>query len=96
MADELTFFQSIAVTLIGVFGTAISTAVIMYIRARGQCFKAWTQKVDKLDKRTFRIQKALILKAQMIDRQTKAAHPDASSELEKLVTEMLKDSEGNL
>lgn len=94
MTEE--FFQAIAVTLIGVFGTAATTAFIMYIRARSQCFKEWTKKVDKLDKRTFRMQKAMIIKAQMIDMQTKAAHPDASSELEKLVTEMLKDSEGNL
>lgn len=90
------FLEQVALIVIGVCVTATATAFLAYLRSRSQCFKALQNLVEKLDKRTFRIEKTIILKAQMIDEQTKKAHPETMSSLEKLVLEMLHDEKGNL
>lgn len=90
------FLQQVALIIIGVSATAIATAFLAYLRSRSQCFKTLQDLVEKLDKRTYRIEKTIIVKAQLIDEQTKKAHPEAAANLEKLVNEMLRDSQGNL
>lgn len=46
--------------------------------------------VEKLHRENKLIKKCLIIKAKMIDEQTKIAHPKSNLELEEIVREMLK------
>lgn len=94
--SNLPFFEQAALIMFGVALTAISGATMAYFRSRSQCFKAWQKTVEKLDKRTFRIQKALVLKAQLTDEQIKKDHPTEFHEYEKVIKEMLEDEEHNL
>ena len=89
---ELEFFESIALVILAVFGSIISGIILQYYRTKSQCFIQMKNMIDKSDKRSFRIAKALVLMAQMIDNQTNNAHDDAHLELEKLTKELLKDS----
>ena len=93
---NLTFFEQAMLVILGVAATCIGGAIMAYFRSRSQCFKAWKDMVVKLDKRSFRTEKALILSMKLIDSQTMEAHQETKSELEKIVKEILADEEGKL
>ena len=90
------FFQQLILIMVGVALTAIAGAILAYLRTRSQCFQAWKDMVVKLEKRSFRTEKALILSMKLIDSQTMDAHQETKSELEKIVKEILADEEGKL
>jgi primase-polymerase (primpol)-like protein len=94
--SNIPFFDQAILVMLGVAATAISGSMMAYFRSRSQCFETWKKMIDKLDKRTFRIQKALILKAQLTDEQIKHDHPSEFHEYEKVIKEMLEDEEQNL
>lgn len=94
--SALTFFEQSALIMFGVALTAISGATMAYFRSRSQCFRAWQDMVAKLDKRTFRIEKALILKAKMTDDDLAKLHPEERTRYEAIIKEMLEDEQGNL
>ena len=58
--------------------------------------KTKTNCLDKVDRRTFRISKAMIILAEDIDKQTNQSHPDTDSTLHKRVKEILQDEKGDL
>src|SRR5690348_8826206 len=93
---ELPFFEQVILIILGVAVTAISGAIIGHFRTKSQCFQAMKDKMEKLDKRSFRIEKALILSMGMIDSQTMDAHPETKSQLNALVKEIMLDEEGKL
>jgi uncharacterized membrane protein YqiK len=98
--SEIDLTQQLFITGFGIILSAIVGLLIWYVKVKLQCIRqerdALIKKVDILDKRSFRIEKCLIIKAHMIDEQTKKAHPESTSQLEALVKEMLEDEKGNL
>lgn len=87
--------------------TAISASVMAYLRTRSKCnkeksealqktLKTLEERIDTIGKRLFRVQKALILKAQLTDEQIKHDHPGVFADYEKIIKEMLEDDKHNL
>lgn len=92
----MTFFEQIIIIIIGSAVMVLGTAFLAYLHTRSQCFQAWKDMVMKLERRSFRTEKALILSMKLIDSQTMEAHQETKSELEKIVKEILADEEGKL
>ena len=74
-----------------VFLIVISIAATTGIGALVAFFRNMRQCITRLSKRTWRIQKTLIIMAKMIDTQTNKQHPEVESDLDELVKEMLEE-----
>lgn len=85
--------ESIVTALMGGGVTIITASVIWYLRQRGECMKAMKKKIERVDKRSWKVGKALILALGMIDKQTNKNHPEIESELRKLAQEIIKESD---
>ncbi len=77
-------YSDILLVVIGIAITSGAGALIAFFRNMKIC-------ISKLNKRTWRIQKTLILMAKMIDTQTNKQHPGIGSDLDDLVKEMLEE-----
>lgn len=90
------FISQEILVITGVFASFLFGLLGWWIRKEIEKRKQFDEKLDKLIKTCYRIQKAMIIQARMLDDNTKKNHPDEHVELEKLVKEMLKDSNGGI
>ena len=63
--------------------------VINYFRKRSKCLDTLTDEMMDLKKSQWRISKAIIIMAKLLDEQTEKAHPEMSVELEEIARELL-------
>lgn len=86
---ELDYTQ-IHLIVLTILGPILATGIIAWIKTKTKC-------LSKIDKRSFRQSKALILLAEQIDNQTNHAHPkDQESNLATTMKDQLTDEKGNL
>jgi hypothetical protein len=90
MVSEL--IQSTIMIIIGLAITGITGSIIGYFRTKSKCLKNMNDSIEILSKRSFRIEKAIIILARMIDEQTDKAHPELHTDLDGLIKEILRSS----
>ena len=78
--------------IIGLAITGIAGGIIGYFKTKSLCIQNISNNLEVLSKRSFRIEKALIILARMIDEQTNKAHPEVDIDLDGLIKEMLKSN----
>ena len=91
MTEHIVFMQAFGLVIIGSALSVLGSASIWYLKTKGDCMKAMKKNISKVDRRSWRIGKAVILISQMIDSQTGISHPEAKSALERLAKEMIED-----
>ena len=80
----------VRLTMLTIVGPAITGIILAWVKSKTKC-------LSKIDKRSFRQSKALIVMAQEIDRQANYAHhKNQKSDLSETIEELLKDEKGNL
>ena len=98
--DTTGFLVQVVLIIISVGTTAAVSAFVWYLKIRGQCARqtreATAAMLKKLDQRSFRISKTVILICQRIDLQTNRAHPGLGDELAELARENLEDENHEL
>lgn len=90
MVSEI--LQSTVMIIIGLAITGITGSIIGYFRTKSKCIQKMNDKIDIISKRSFRIEKAIIILARMIDEQTDKAHPELHTDLDGLIKEILRSS----
>jgi hypothetical protein len=86
------FLESTLMIVIGLAITAISGAIIGHFRTKSKCLQSMSEHIEVLSKRSFRIEKAIIILARMIDEQTDKAHPELHTDLDGLIKEILRSN----
>jgi len=89
--ESLEFLQQIILTIISGVLALLGGVAIWYLRTRGQCILAMKNKIDKIDKRSWRIGKAMIIVLREIDKQTQLRH-NIDPELEDLAREIMNET----
>lgn len=78
--------------IIGLAITGITGGIIGYFKTKSLCIQNISNNLEILSKRSFRIEKAMIILARMIDEQTNKAHPELHTDLDGLIKEILKST----
>jgi|TARA_R110002110_G_scaffold113247_4_gene281060 hypothetical protein len=86
------FLESTIMIIIGLTITGISGGIIGFFRTRSKCLQKMSEHIEVLSKRSFRIEKAIIILARMIDEQTDKAHPELHTDLDGLIKEILRSN----
>jgi len=84
--------ESVLMIIIGLALTATSGAIIGHFRTKSKCLQKMSENIEVLSKRSFRIEKAMIILARMIDEQTDKAHPELHTDLDGLIKEILRST----
>lgn len=91
MAEEIV--QSTIMIIIGLTITGIAGSVLGYFRTRSKCLREMQKDISDMSKRNFRIEKAIIILARMVDEQTDKVHPDLNTDLDGLIKEILRSGD---
>lgn len=84
---------------IAAFGVILATALIgfyNYVRNRLHCIDVVAEKTKKVDERTVRQSKAMILMAQILDTKNDSKNPTSPLDMAEKVKELLLDERGEL
>ena len=85
--------QSTIMIIIGLTITGIAGSVLGYFRTRSKCLREMQKDISDMSKRNFRIEKAIIILARMVDEQTDKVHPDLNTDLDGLIKEILRSGD---
>ena len=91
MAEEIV--QSTIMIIIGLTITGIAGSILGYFRTRSKCLREMQKDISDMSKRNFRIEKAIIILARMVDEQTDKVHPDLNTDLDGLIKEILRSGD---
>ena len=91
MAEEIV--QSTIMIIIGLTITGIAGSILGYFRTRSKCLREMQKDISDMSKRNFRIEKAIIILARMVDEQTDKAHPELNTDLDGLIKEILRSGD---
>lgn len=91
MAEQI--LQSTIMIIIGLAITGIAGSVLGYFRTRSKCLREMQKDISDMSKRNFRIEKAIIILARMVDEQTDKAHPELNTDLDGLIKEILRSGD---
>ena len=91
MAEEIV--RSTIMIIIGLTITGIAGSVLGYFRTRSKCLREMQKDISDMSKRNFRIEKAIIILARMVDEQTDKVHPDLNTDLDGLIKEILRSGD---
>ena len=89
---ESEIIQSTIMIIIGLAITGVTGTIVGYFRTRSKCLREMQQDISEMSKRNFRIEKAIIILARMIDEQTDKAHPELNTDLDGLIKEILRSN----
>lgn len=89
---ENEIIQSTIMIIIGLAITGVTGTIVGYFRTRSKCLREMQQDISEMSKRNFRIEKAIIILARMIDEQTDKAHPELNTDLDGLIKEILRSN----
>lgn len=87
---ENELIQSTIMIIIGLAITGITGTIVGYFRTRSKCLREMQKDLSEMSKRNFRIEKAIIILARMVDEQTDKAHPELNTDLDGLIKEILR------
>ena len=85
--------QSTVMIIIGLAITGIAGSILGYFRTRSKCLREMQKDISDMSKRNFRIEKAIIILARMVDEQTDKVHPDLNTDLDGLIKEILRSGD---
>jgi|TARA_B110000263_G_C15005341_1_gene372489 hypothetical protein len=85
--------QSTVMIIIGLAITGIAGSILGYFRTRSKCLREMQKDISDMSKRNFRIEKAIIILARMVDEQTDKAHPELNTDLDGLIKEILRSGD---
>ena len=85
--------QSTIMIIIGLAITGIAGSILGYFRTRSKCLREMQKDISDMSKRNFRIEKAIIILARMVDEQTDKAHPELNTDLDGLIKEILRSGD---
>ena len=85
--------QSTVMIIIGLVITGIAGSILGYFRTRSKCLREMQKDISDMSKRNFRIEKAIIILARMVDEQTDKAHPELNTDLDGLIKEILRSGD---
>ena len=91
MVEEIV--QSTVMIIIGLAITGIAGSILGYFRTRSKCLREMQKDISDMSKRNFRIEKAIIILARMVDEQTDKVHPDLNTDLDGLIKEILRSGD---
>ena len=89
---ENEIIQSTIMIIIGLAITGVTGTIVGYFRTRSKCLREMQKDLSDMSKRNFRIEKAIIILARMIDEQTDKAHPELNTDLDGLIKEILRSN----
>jgi len=90
---ESEIIQSTVMIIIGLAITGITGTIVGYFRTRSKCLREMQKDLNDMSKRNFRIEKAIIILARMVDEQTDKAHPELNTDLDGLIKEILRSGD---
>lgn len=91
LSDATEITSAVITEIILLLAVSCSTGIISYFVGIKKANKKTCERLTKVESDVTMIKKILIIKAKLIDEQTKQAHPEAATELEEIVKEMLDE-----
>ncbi len=82
--------ENILIVFIGIMVTAGFTGITGYFKKRTNCLQKVADEVEDLRKRSYRIEKTLIILAKLQEDVVERTHPELKTEWEDIVKELLK------
>ncbi len=87
--------ENVLVILIGLITTGGFTGIIGYFKKRTNCLQKVADEVEELRKRSYRIEKTLVILAKLQEDVVQRSHPELKTEWEEIVKELLKGNGNN-
>lgn len=82
--------ENVLIVIIGIIVTAGFTGITGYFKKRTNCLQKVADEVEDLRKRSYRIEKTLIILAKLQEDVVERTHPELKTEWEDIVKELLK------
>jgi|LWDU01.1.fsa_nt_gi biopolymer transport protein ExbB/TolQ len=82
--------QTILLIIVGLLTTTVFTGMIGFFRKKTICLQKLANDIDSLQKRSYRIEKALIILVKLQEEQVKATHPEIATDWEDIVKELIE------
>ena len=87
--------ENVLIVMIGIIVTAGFTGITGYFKKRTNCLQKVADEVEDLRKRSYRIEKTLIILAKLQEDAVERTHPELKPEWEDIVKELLKGNGSN-
>jgi hypothetical protein len=87
--------ENILIVLIGIIVTAGFTGITGYFKKRTNCLQKVAEEVEELRKRSYRIEKTLVILTKLQEDVVQRSHPELKTEWEEIVKELLKGNGNN-
>ena len=82
--------NNVLLIIVGLLTTTAFTGMIGFFRKKTICLQKLANDVDSLQKRTYRIEKALIILVKLQEEQVKSTHPEITTDWENIVKELIE------
>jgi hypothetical protein len=85
--------EEVIAVSIGIMVTGAFGAVAAYFRKKTSCLQNLASEMEELRKRTYRIEKALVVLVKLQEDAVKSTHPEIKPEWEEIVKELLRKND---
>ena len=83
------FGYEVILIVIGIFLSGLAASFIGKFRRRQDCLEKIARNVEELNKRSYRIEKTIIILAKLQEETISRTHPELKTEWEEIVKELL-------